>query len=286
MAAGLPLGWVTDLAVARLKGAVVTERADHLVVRTPDNPAYHWGNFVLVTDAAAVDDAARWVEAFETAFPHARHRAVGLPAAADPLAWAAQGLDLETEDVLATDRVPQQRDLDAAYVVRELGAPGDWLAQVENDARENARTGEHDAVEHRRFLVGRSRARQHVVAAGRGAWFGAFADGDLVADLGIVLCGDALARYQDVGTDAAHRRRGLAGHLLGVAARWAQERGARRWVVLTESGDPAGRVYRSVGFSPVGTDVQAYRPPPRDSAPTPPSESGEASSESCDSDAL
>jgi GNAT superfamily N-acetyltransferase len=47
--------------------------------------------------------------------------------------------------------------------------------------------------------------------------FGAFAGERLVAELGIARCG-GMARYQDVGTDAAHRRRGLARHLLGVAA--------------------------------------------------------------------
>ncbi|GGF41763.1 N-acetyltransferase [Marmoricola endophyticus] len=279
----LPLGWATDLAVARLKGAEVAEFSDHLLVRTPDNPEYHWGNFVLVTDASAVDDTERWLGVFETAFPRARHRSVGLPAAADPARWAAVGLDLETEDVLASDRVPQSRPLDSAYDVRPLGTPEDWAAQIENDARENTRTGEYDTDLHRRFLVGRSRARQGVVAAGQGTWFGAFAGDRLVADLGIVLCGDGVARYQDVGTDVAHRRRGLAGHLLGVAARWAQQRGARRWVIITEADNPAGRVYRSVGFAPVESGVQAYRPPTRVSESEPP---GSASSESRDNEAL
>ncbi|OFE18429.1 hypothetical protein BA895_12490 [Humibacillus sp. DSM 29435] len=61
---------------------------------------------------------------------------------------------------------------------------------------------------------------------------------------------DELARFQAVGTDAEHRRRGLAGHLLGLAARWAGDQGATAWVIVTESTNPAGQLYRSVGFVP------------------------------------
>jgi GNAT superfamily N-acetyltransferase len=83
----------------------------------------------------------------------------------------------------------------------------------------------------------------------------------LVADLGIVVCGTT-ARYQSVGTDADHRRRGLASHLLGVAANWSADRGCTRWAIVTEATNPAGRIYRGVGFEPDVGSVQAYRPPP------------------------
>jgi GNAT superfamily N-acetyltransferase len=83
-----------------------------------------------------------------------------------------------------------------------------------------------------------------------------------VADLGIVRCGTT-ARYQSVGTDLDHRRRGLASHLLGVAAAWAGERGCDRWVIVTEATNPAGRVYRRLGFAPDVGSAQAYRPPAR-----------------------
>ncbi len=83
-----------------------------------------------------------------------------------------------------------------------------------------------------------------------------------MADLGIVRCGTT-ARYQSVSTDEAHRRHGLAAHLLGVAARWSAEQGCDRWVIITESTNPAGRVYRSVGFEPDVGNAQAYRKPAR-----------------------
>lgn len=82
-----------------------------------------------------------------------------------------------------------------------------------------------------------------------------------VASLGIVHCGTT-ARYQCVGTDEDHRRRGLASHLLGIAARWAASHGCGRWVIITEETNPAGRAYRKVGSSRTEA-TRAYRQPPR-----------------------
>ena len=67
---------------------------------------------------------------------------------------------------------------------------------------------------------------------------------------------------QSVGTDDEHRRRGLASHLLGVAALWAADRGCDRWVIVTEATNPPGRVYRSLGFEPDTGTAQAYRKSP------------------------
>jgi GNAT superfamily N-acetyltransferase len=92
------------------------------------------------------------------------------------------------------------------------------------------------------------------------AFFGTFSDGVLVADLGIVRC-DRIARYQSVGTDAEHRRRGLAAHLLGLAAHWAGDQGCEQWVIVTEASNPAGHLYRSLGFAPDSGNAQAYRGP-------------------------
>ena len=58
-----------------------------------------------------------------------------------------------------------------------------------------------------------------------------------------------------------HRQRGLASHLLGLAAAWSAEQGCDRWVIVTEATNPAGRVYRSVGFELGAANVQVYRPP-------------------------
>jgi len=257
-----PPGWATDLAILEHTGSEVEEHADHLVVRTPENPDFHWGNFVLVTDEDAVDDAHRWVGVFQSAFPDATWVAVGLPRMPEAQnRWGAGGLDLELEDVLTTRSLPRRTPLPEGYTVRRLEGR-DWEQDLARSVAENNRTGMEDPVSFLRFARGQLLARQDLSARDLGAWFGAFAHGALVADLGIVRCGTT-ARYQDVGTDAAHRGRGLASHLLGVAAQWAADAGCEQWVIVTEATNPAGRVYRGVGFEPDVSNAQAYRKPRR-----------------------
>ena len=257
----LPPGWATDLAILEYSGSLVENRGDHLLVRTPDNPDFHWGNCLFVTDEDAVDDADRWVGTFTSAFPEATWVAIGLIRMPDDQgAWVVQGLDLELDDVLTTRTLPRQTPLPEGYTVRRLSGQ-DWKRSVARSTAENDRTHEHDPESFERFAQGQAQARRALSERDVGAWFGAFADGMLIAELGIVRCGPT-ARYQSVGTDDEHRRRGLASHLLGVAARWAADRGCDRWVIVTEATNPPGRVYRSLGFEPDTGTAQAYRKSP------------------------
>lgn len=256
-----PPGWATDLAILELSGSAIEERADHLVVRSPHNPGFHWGNCVFVTDPDAVDDADRWVATFTSAFPEAGWVAIGLARMPDAVdAWTSHGLVLERDDVLTTTTLPRKSPCPEGYSVRPFGEP-DWQASLARAIAENTRTREHDADGFARFTQRRTESRRTLVEQGHAQWFGAFdRDGTLVADLGIVLC-DTTARYQDVGTDSAHRGRGLATHLLGVAAQWAADRGCTRWVIVTEETNAAGRVYRGVGLTPDSGSISAYRHP-------------------------
>lgn len=259
---GLPPGWETDLCVLRHAGSVLEDRRDHLVVRSPHNPDFHWGNFVFVTESGAVNDAGRWVRTFESAFPTATWVSIGLVAMPDqPQSWTDYGLDVELDEVLTTRTLPRETGLDATYSVRRLEGD-DWDQYVARSLAENDRTGEHDPRSFARFAAAQAQARRGLSERGIGAFFGAFMGDVLAADLGIVRCGTT-ARYQSVGTDAAHRRRGLASHLLGFAARWSADHGCNRWVIITETTNPAGRVYRNVGFEPDVGNPQAYRKPPR-----------------------
>ena len=258
----LPPGWATDLAILEHSGSIVEDSGDHLLVRTPGNPDFHWGHCLFVTDEDAVADADRWVRTFKSAFPEATWVAIGLIRMPDDQdAWVAQGLDLELNDVLTTRTLPRQTPLPEGYTVRRLSGQ-DWEQSVARSTAENDRTHEHDPESFERFAQGQGQARRALSERDVGAWFGAFADGVLIAELGIVRCGTT-ARYQSVGTDDEYRGRGLASHLLGVAARWAADRGCDRWVIVTEGTNPAGRVYRSLGFEPDTGNAQAYRRPPR-----------------------
>jgi ribosomal protein S18 acetylase RimI-like enzyme len=254
----LPLGWHTDLAVLRLTGSTIDERPDHLLVRTPGNPLYHWGNFVLVTDPGRVDEPQRWLELFEEEFPGAAHRAIGLTAQpSDEDAWRALDLELDHDDVLSTDRCPEPTDVPSGYLVKQLADAIEWDQSTGLRTEEFATDNPREA----QFERNVTEARIAASAIGQVAWFGAFHGDRLAAELGIVDCGEGVARYQAVVTHTDHRRRGLASHLLGVAAAWAAEQGARTWVIVAEDGGDASRLYRARGFEPVAKGWRAQRKP-------------------------
>lgn len=249
----------TDLAVAALSGGLIEEFSSHLVVRTPASPTYHWGNFLQVTDPVLAADPDRCLDLFGLAFPEATWIAIGLPGLPeDPTGWVRHGIDLMTAEALSLSGAPRAAALPGGYTSRQLSGT-DWSASAELACRENERTGTFDQDEYRSFSLNQAKLAAELSDDGRGAWFGAFAGEDLVSDLGIVNCGRR-ARYRSVGTDLMHRGRGLASHLLGQAAAWALAQGCVELVIVTETTNPAGRVYRRAGFQPIDGSVAAYRP--------------------------
>src|SRR3954464_3973072 len=120
-------GLTTDLELLRLQGATVTDRGDHLVVRTDSNPHFWWGNFVLVATQARAGEMDRWTACFEAEFPDAHHRAIAFAQpGGDTGAWAARGWDVEVDVALATTSVPAAADAPDGIRVRALSTDDDW----------------------------------------------------------------------------------------------------------------------------------------------------------------
>jgi len=76
------LGFRTDLALLERAGSTIEDCGDHLVVRSPSNPTFYWGNFLLLDHLPAADRVDGWLDRFETALPTARHRSFGFDAPA------------------------------------------------------------------------------------------------------------------------------------------------------------------------------------------------------------
>jgi GNAT superfamily N-acetyltransferase len=252
---GLPSVARTDLGIQELSGSSVQDCGDHLVVRTPDRTDYHRGNALYVTTGDP-DDAGRWLERFAEMFPDATYRAIGLPRRPEGAGWS--DLDIEASEALTSSRAPSPTDVPAGYDVRALDSDADWLQRVETECADN--DGTYPAVEYRAFVSRQVRMRRALVASGHAVWFGAFTpDGVLAGSLGICDLG-GVARYMSVITAVDHRCRGIARHLLTVAAEWALARGVDELVIAAEADSGAGRLYVTAGFTPAETSFAAYAP--------------------------
>ena len=252
------LGYRTDLAILALEGSQVTDRGDHLVIRTPGNPDYWWGNFLLLRDLKP-DSGGGWLARFTAEFPDAQHIALGLDetdaSTVDPGELA--GMTMERNAVMTARSVhaPPHPNTDAVF--RTLAGDGDWRQSFELAATVHAGEPGSDPG----FLAAQLAAKRALTEGGHGAWFGAFLGGTLVSQLGLITGGSGLARYQSVETHPAARRRGLAGTLVWHAGATALAGDASTLVMVADPEDVAIRVYRSLGFTVTEPQLSFIRQP-------------------------
>ena len=261
------LGLSSELMVLGLGGSLVQDWDRWLVVRTPSNPGFWWGNFLVLPEPVQPGRGETWLQRFAEAFPGATHRAFAVDGptgkAGDPGELAAMGVEVTTDTVLTAPVAglaappPSAR---RAASLRALAGDGDWAQAL---ALRIASDDMTMTPEYHAYLTRKVADERAVTEAGHGARFGAFSDGVLVADLGIVSDRRGLARYQGVRTHPAHRRRGLCRALLAMAGEHAgAELGAHTLVILADPGYHAIDLYRSAGFTDTEVHVQLQQPAP------------------------
>jgi GNAT superfamily N-acetyltransferase len=256
------LGYRTDLMIRSLEGSQVDDHDNYLVIRTPANPGYWWGNFLLLEAPPKPGETGAWLETFSAEFPQAAHVALGVDVTGVSNVSATEmlshGLRPEQTAVLIAQNVDEPPHLNRAAEIRALAGDDDWrqAAQLRTAVNEGS-PGSEPA-----FLHARIQAERALTEAGHGTWFGAFADGRLVAQLGLISDGSGMARYQNVETHPQARRQGLAGTLVWRAAQEVLRAcTATALVMLADPDDVAIRIYRSVGFAYAETQIGFCRPP-------------------------
>ncbi|RJL31995.1 GNAT family N-acetyltransferase [Bailinhaonella thermotolerans] len=261
------LGFRTDLMLLEMQGSSVTDRGDHLVVRTAENPGYRWGNFLLLEKAPGPGEVERWVDVFRREFPRAGHVAIGVDGVdgelGTPDEWRAAGLSVERGTVLTAGALREpRRGISLDVEIRELDGDPDWAAALELRLAVGADLG-YAGAEYGEFAGRKLDAMRRLRERGLGAWFGAFLGGRMVSGLGIFGDGSGIARYQSVETHPEHRRRGLAGALVHRAGEYARDRlEARTLVIVADPEYTAIRLYRGLGFDGTETQVQLERATP------------------------
>jgi GNAT superfamily N-acetyltransferase len=245
-----------------LEGSRIDDRGDYLAVSSPHNPTYWWGNFLLLSAPPAPGEAAAWLETFAAEFPDAKHVALGIDvteiSTVDVGGLVAENLRLERTAVLTAAAVQKPPRPNTAATYRELAGDDDWRQAAELTAVLNV--GEPGSEPS--FLAARIASERALTEAGHASWFGAFVDGQLVAQLGIVTDGSGIARFQNVETHPGWRRQGLAGTLVWRAGQYGlQDLAARTLVIAADPEYVAIRVYRSVGFVDAETQVGFERQP-------------------------
>jgi ribosomal protein S18 acetylase RimI-like enzyme len=281
----LRAGWRSEF-IRHHFDAEVQEQPDCIVVRTPSNPTYYWGNCLVLPKAPADADLAHWLARFDTLIAHAQpqsqHVAIGVDAEFGHQAlpsWLAAGFDISVNCVLqmtasdwqasAARTGPLGQSVPDA-VVRPIDFPNEVNAVIELECLDDMpfEINGYRAYRQQQFV---RHALMHT--AGRLLWFGLWAGGQLLACCGLLRnkawpsAGQVTGRFQHVLTHPAWRGRGVCTAMIRAVTHHAFARwGVDQLLLLAEPEEAALRIYQRLGYAPIESLWQLQRNAPADRA--------------------
>jgi GNAT superfamily N-acetyltransferase len=228
------IGMATDAMFAAFDGAVI-DRGDYVVVSTPTNPTYFWGNHLVLREPPRAADLDSWSRIFERELPHAKHRAFFFDrtdgADFDYEPFRALGFIPDPTSVMRLDHEPRGP---SAELVTLAAPPFDLLDACFGGGREGFRA----------FLRIQVERWTRMIASGFGHWFAIADNGEPIATCGIFPHPLPCSRFQLIAVHPAHRNRGLASTLVASVCR--RTRGPFIIGCVPES--QAERIYARLGF--------------------------------------
>jgi ribosomal protein S18 acetylase RimI-like enzyme len=251
------LGFQTEVLLRRFEGEVI-DRPDYLVLRTPKNPSYRWGNFLIFQDPPRKGDLEKWKSIFAKEIgtpPNYPHFLFGWDTvdgeAGDTREFLEAGFELVKTVVMTARTVNSPPKINNECTIRTFQA-NDWQAWIQLKRDQNAAEfpGERESDDEGfyEYLERKASEYQRMIEASLGHWFGAFVDNQLAASLGLFVW-NGLGRFQVVDTHPNFRRRGLAGTLVYHAAQKGfSEMGVKTLVMCADPGYVAVKIYESIGF--------------------------------------
>ncbi len=246
------LGYRTDLIFPAFDGEII-DRGEYLVIRSPANPTFYWGNFLLFSRPPQERDDATWRELFAREIgtpPDIEHQTFGWdsPEGAEGVIrpFLQAGFRLNRAVVMTSTKLQAPAKPAELVSMRALKSESNWQQAVDNQVV--CREPEFRESEYRIFQNRQMDRYREMAESGLGDWFGAFVDERLVADLGI-FHQDGLGRYQSVETHPDFRRKGIAGNLIFKAGRQVMaEYDLHTLVIVAEPDSRPARLYESLGF--------------------------------------
>ncbi len=253
------LGYCTDLFFPKYEGLLL-DRGDYLVILTPTNPGFYWGNYLLFSNPPVEGEFERWQELFtdEISSRQKTHHMVfgwdsvdGETGEVKPFLEA--GFSLSQNIVFTAKQVVVPPKYNTEVEIHPISADWEWEEAIQNQI--TCRGPDFNLDDYTTFKRAKMDRYRQMTWAGLGEWFGAFYQGRLVADLGL-YCEGGVARFQSVETHPDYRGRDICGTLVYQASCYGFERmGASQLVMIADEHYFAARIYKTVGFRP--TERQA-----------------------------
>ena len=250
------IGFLSETMFQRFDG-VVRDFGTYTEVRTPKNPTFWFGNYLLLPEPPATAEIRHWIEVFDARFsdaPEVKHKCLQWPDnGQDTTAQRAEferlGWVFDQASVLNATQTQAVRAAPSGVDFRRIERDSDW-AQVLEQQVASREEGFAEAP-YRAFKIQRLAFYKALQAAGHGAWFGAFKGEILVGDMGIFHRA-SISRFQEVSTHPDHRRQGICAALVHfVSCETQVNYPGNRMVIIADAGESAERIYKSVGYQEV-----------------------------------
>ncbi len=242
------LGIQTDL-IFHEYDAEITDYGEFLAIKTPNNPNYRWGNYLLFDSAPQKTDMKRWQGLFEKHIGKLTHKLFAWDSPDGDLGeyaeFVAAGYSLERDIVQTSSKLIRPK---AAKIDIEL-RPLDFRNELEPVITNHVQMrGDEDLEGYRKFWQQNALAYLKMIEAGAGLWFGAFFGDKLVADMGLFYKGN-VARYQAVITLSEFQNKGIASNLIYYVGQYGFKHfGVKDLVIVADQSYYAKDIYYRLGF--------------------------------------
>ncbi|MEO0336944.1 MAG: hypothetical protein AAF202_11140, partial [Pseudomonadota bacterium] len=182
----------------------VEDKGSYTLIKTPSNPGYHWGNYIVFDRAPVSGDLNRWKSVFDREFvyyqePH--HYVFTWDTESDEKGvideFLEAGFEFDSAVVLTAKKLKKPPHFNNEIRIEKIKSDQQWegVIKLQTLCSDPKYVNEY----YEDFKRSQVHQYRKMAEAGRGDWFGAFVDDRLVGDLGVYFEG-GIARYQNVGT--------------------------------------------------------------------------------------
>jgi GNAT superfamily N-acetyltransferase len=258
------LAFKTDLFFHRFNG-IVLEFEDYLVVQTPTNPCFFWGNLLYFKKPPTLDSFKSWQTLFNKHFQKlsVNHMTFSWDShlydldfenETDLMAhFQSEGFELEQSIVMVAEKIVVPPKIFPSLKIAPIDTETEWEMVIANQVR--CRAPQFEEKAYRLFTERRMASYRLMIKQGKGEWLGAFYDEILVGDLGIFV-ENGVGRFQVVSTHPDYRRLGVCSTLVYNACLFATENlNATHFVMVADPEYHAAKIYESIGFTPTQKQI-------------------------------
>ncbi len=239
------LGVRTDL-IRHKKESIILEKENYFLIKTPSRPTYFWGNFLIMKEAPSKGCYKDWMRRYESEFSSKEQgfTAIGWDGnePGDSSEFTLKGFTFCSFNTLVLNKVIEPKKLNSSLELRPISKDSDW----EQLLLLNNRSDEEEVTS--TYIISKVKGQKESVAEGRSIRYGAFLDGKLVGDMGILFDGE-IGRFNSVTTHNKFRNQGVCTTLLNGFLRFlVAEISLEKMVIVCDQGTQAERIYTRAGF--------------------------------------